>query len=77
MATHFYPQPCDFSPLPHYLRYSLIVFLHLYLRRPSKLFLAGIAHQNFTCISLPTIRATCFAHFILLDIDTLIQFGED
>ena len=63
-------------PHPTSWRSILILSFHLRLRLPSGLFPLGFPTQNPAYVSLLPIRATCPAHFIILDYITRIILGE-
>jgi hypothetical protein len=54
----------------------LILYSHLHLGLPSALFHSGFLTKTlYTCLVAP-MRATCPAHLILLELITLVTFGE-
>jgi hypothetical protein len=55
----------------------LILFAHLRRGLPSGLFPSGFPGNIIYALSLSSIRATCRAHLILLDLITLIILGEE
>jgi hypothetical protein len=59
------------------LRSILILSTHLRLRFPSGLFHFGFSTNNIHAILFAPIRATCPAHFILLDLIIVFTLGEE
>ena len=64
-------------PLSHFLKIHFkILSLHVGLGLPSCLFLSSFPTKTLYAFLLSTIRATCLANLILLDLITRITFGE-
>jgi hypothetical protein len=77
-STGPYPEPDQSNPYhPISLRSILILFTHLRLGLPSGLFPFGFRTNNLYTFIFSSIRATCPAHLILLDLMVLIILGED
>ena len=78
-ATCPYPEPDQSSPCPYHTSWRLVLILscHLRLDLPSVLFRSGPDTKTLYAPLLSPIRATCLAHFILLDFITRIVFGEE
>jgi len=73
-ATCSYPMTDQSSPRP---RSFLILPFHLRLFLPSRLFPSGFPTKTLYTHLLSSIRATCPAHLIVLDMMTRIIFGEE
>jgi hypothetical protein len=67
-----YPEPVHTTP--SYLR-SILISTHLRPGLPSGLFPSGFPINILYALLFCPIRATCFAHLILLDIIILIIFS--
>jgi hypothetical protein len=77
-STGPYPEPDRSSPYHTIsLRSVWILSTHLRLGLPSGLFPFGFPTNVLNAFLLSPIRATCPAHFILLDLTILIMFGEE
>jgi hypothetical protein len=63
------------DPLQISLRYTLIFCSHLHSRFPSVLFPSGFPTKALYAPLLYSLRATCYAYLILLDLITQIIFG--
>jgi hypothetical protein len=63
--------------IPFSLRSILLLSIHLRLRLHSGLFHSGFPTNILYAFLFSTIRATCHAHLILLDLIILIMFGEE
>jgi hypothetical protein len=64
-------------PQPISRRSILILSTHLRFGLPSGLFHSGFPTNNLYAFLYSTIRATCLAHLILLDLLILIILGEE
>ena len=74
-----YPEPdrtSPYPPHPSFLRSILILSSHLRLGLPSDLLPSGFLTTTLYTPLLPSIRATCPAHLILLDWITRTILGE-
>ena len=67
----------QFDPVHTSWRSILILFSHLRLGLPSGLFPSGFPNKALYTLLLSPIRATCPAHFILLDFITRTILGEE
>ena len=81
-ATCHYPQPDQFSPSPPHLSTTscisiLILNYHLRLGLTSGFFPSVFPNKTLYEPLLSSIRASCPAHLILLDLITRIIFGEE
>jgi len=77
-APRPYPEPEQSTLCPHpiYWRSILMLYSHLYLGISSGLFPSGLPTKALYAPLLSSIRAKRFAHLILLDFITQIEFGE-
>jgi len=69
-GTRPYPEPDESSPP------ILILFSHLHLGIPSSFFISGFPTKILYEFLISSIRATCPAHIILLDLITQIIFDN-
>ena len=76
-ATCPYPQPARSTPNPTSWRPTLILSSHLRLVLPSCLFPSGFPTKPLYTPLLSTIRVTCPAHLIILDLTTRKTLGEE
>jgi hypothetical protein len=74
-ATGSYPGPVESSPYSFYLRFTLIVFSHLYQDLPSSLFQSDFL-TIILCVFLVSLAWYIPANLILLDSITQTIFGE-
>jgi len=58
-------------------RFTLILFSHLRLGLPSALFPSGFQSKILCTFPIFLMRAVCLVHLILLDLISLIIFGEE
>jgi hypothetical protein len=74
------PEPDESSPYhpSHHIlvRSILILFSHLHLGLPSSLFLSGIPINILYAFLFPPVRVKRPAHFVLIEMTTLIIFGD-
>jgi hypothetical protein len=78
-STGLYPESDRSTPYHPILslRYILILYTHLRLGLPSGLFPSGFPTNILFAFLVFSIRATCPAHLIFLDLIILIMFEED
>jgi hypothetical protein len=78
-ATCPYPEPDQSIPYPtsHFLNIHLDIIFYFFLGLPSGLFPSDFPVKILYMPLVSSIRATCTAHLILLDLATQKIFGEE